>query len=91
MYLAGKRFAYRTGKFATITVYSNEKEVALYNNGRLAETKTGEQVFKFRLKMEAENQLEVVAGRQRDCAVIYQTKQAKAEYKLKKGDSSNWM
>lgn len=91
VYIAGRRFAYRTGKTTTITVYSNEKEVALYNNGQLVERKTGEHVFKFRLKPAAENRLEAVAGEQRDSAVIYQTKQAKAEYKLKKGDSSNWM
>ncbi len=91
VYLAGRRFAYRTGKTTTITVYSNQKEVALYNNGQLVERRSGEHVFKFRLKLAAENRLEAVAGEQKDSAVIYQTKQAKAEYKLKKGDSSNWM
>ena len=91
VYLAGRRFEYRTGKTTVITVYSNEKEVELYNNGRLIETKTGEHVFKFRLKMDAENRLEIHAGEQKDSAVIYKTDKAKAEYRLKKGDSSNWM
>ncbi len=91
VYLAGKRFEYRTGKTTVITVYSNEKEVALYNNGKLVEVKAGEQVFKFRLKMAEENKLEVYAGEQKDSAVIYKTGKAKAEYKLRKGDSSNWM
>lgn len=91
VYLAGRRFAYRTGKTTVVTVYSNEKEVELYNNGRLIETKTGEHVFKFRLKMDAENRLEIHAGEQKDSAVIYKTDKAKAEYRLKKGDSSNWM
>ncbi len=91
VYLAGKRFAYRTGRSTVITVYSNEKEVALYNNGKLVAVKQGEHVFKFKLTMQAENKLEVYAGKQTDSAVIYKTKKAKAEYKLKKGDSSNWM
>ncbi len=91
VYLAGRRFAYRTGKTTVITVYSSEKEVTLYNNGKLIETKSGKYVFKFRLRMEPENKLEVHAGEQKDHLVIYQTKQAKTEYKLKKGDSSNWM
>ncbi len=91
VYMAGRRFEYRTGKTTVITVYTNEKEVALYNNGKLVEVKTGEQVFKFRLKLEAENKLDVYAGQQKDSAVIYKTGKAKAEYKLRKGDSSNWM
>lgn len=91
VYLAGRRFEYRTGKTTVITVYSNEKEVALYNNGKLVEVKAGEHVFKFRLKMAEENKLEVYAGQQKDSAVIYKTGKAKAEYKLRKGDSSNWM
>ena len=91
VHLAGKRFEYRTGKRTQITVYSNEKEVALYNNGKLVGVKTGEHVFKFRLLMQTENKLEVYAGEQTDSAVIYKTKKAKAEYKLRKGDSSNWM
>lgn len=91
VYLAGKRFEYRTGKTTEITVYSNEKEVALYNNGKLVGVKTGEYVFKFRLTMAEENKLEVYAGEQTDSAVIYKTRKAKAEYKLKKGDSSNWI
>lgn len=91
VYMAGRRFEYRTGKTTVITVYTNEKEVALYNNGKLVEVKTGEHVFKFRLKLEAENKLDVYAGQQKDSAVIYKTGKAKAEYKLRKGDSSNWM
>lgn len=91
VYMAGRRFEYRTGKTTVITVYTNEKEVALYNNGKLMEVKTGEHVFKFRLKLEAENKLDVYAGQQKDSAVIYKTGKAKAEYKLRKGDSSNWM
>lgn len=91
VYMAGRRFEYRTGKTTVITVYTNEKEVAIYNNGKLVEVKTGEHVFKFRLKLEAENKLDVYAGQQKDSAVIYKTGKAKAEYKLRKGDSSNWM
>ena len=41
--------------------------------------------------MEAKNELEVRSGALRDKAVIYKTDKAKPEYKLKKGDSSNWM
>ena len=91
LHLAGKRYEYRTEKTTEITVYSNQKEVSLYNNGKLVATKKGEHVFKFQLPMEAKNELEVRSGALRDKAVIYKTDKAKPEYKLKKGDSSNWM
>ena len=91
VYLAGKRFEYRTGKKLEITVYSNQREVSLYHNGKHVETQSGEHVFKFKLPMEDTNRLEVHAGECVDSAVIYKTEKAKQEYKLKKGDSSNWM
>lgn len=91
VYMAGKRFEYRTGKQLEITVYSNQKEVSLYHNGKHVETLSGEHVFKFKLPMEDTNRIEVVAGEYKDSAVIYKTEKAKPEYKLKKGDSSNWM
>lgn len=91
VYLAGKRFEYRTGKTTEIKVYSTMKKVSLYNNGKLVATKTGEHVFKFKLPMEETNNLKVVADGQVDTAVIYRTKKAKPEYRLTKGDSSNWM
>ena len=61
------------------------------NNGKHVATVSGEHVFKFKLPMEDINRLEVRAGECVDSAVIYKTEQAKPEYKLKKGDSSNWM
>ena len=91
VYMAGKRYEYRTGKVTEITVYSNQKEVSLYNNGKYVATKSGEHVFKFKLPMEDTNRIEVRAGEYQDSAVIYKTEKARPEYKLKKGDSSNWM
>ena len=61
------------------------------NNGKLVETKKGEHVFKFKLQLEDTNRIEVRAGECVDSTVIYKTKKAKPEYKLRKGDSSNWM
>ncbi len=91
VHLAGKRYEYRTGRTTVVTVYSNEKEVALYQNGKLIGVKNGKYVFRFRLKLAAENRIEVYAGEQTDSTVIYKTEKAKAEYKLKKGNSSNWV
>ena len=91
VYLAGRRYEYRTEAVTDITVYSTCKEVSLYNNGKLVETKKGEHVFKFKLPMEAANNLEVKAGDCVDSAVIYKTDKPRPEYSAAKVDSSNWM
>ncbi len=91
LHLAGKRYEYRTEAVTEITVYTNQKEVSLYQNGALVATKKGDKVFKFQLTIGERNELEVKAGDLTDRAVIYHTKEARPEYKLKKGDSSNWM
>ena len=75
----------------TITVYSNLDEVSLYQNGKLVGTKKGENVFKFDITLEEENKLEVKAGDYTDGCVIYKVDEEPAEYRLAKGDSSNWM
>ena len=91
VYLAGRRYEYRTEAVTNITVYSTCKEVSLYNNGKLVGTKKGEHVFKFKLKMEDTNNLEVKSGDCTDSAVIYKTDKPRPEYSAAKVDSSNWM
>lgn len=91
VYLAGRRYEYRTEAVTEITVYSTCGEVSLYNNGKLVETKKGERVFKFKMKMENENHLEVKAGDCTDTAVIYKTDRPRPEYSAARVDSSNWM
>lgn len=91
VYLAGRRYEYRTEAVTEITVYSTCGEVSLYNNGKLVETKKGNRVFKFKMTMEDENHLEVKAGDCTDAAVIYKTDKPLPEYSAAKVDSSNWM
>lgn len=91
VYLAGKRYEYRTGKYTEITVYSNKEEVTLYNNGTFIATRKGKHVFKFWIPLQEVNELEIRSGDCKDSTVIYRVKKEKTEYKLKRGDSSNWM
>ncbi len=91
VHLCGKRYEYRPDKVTNVTVYSNQREVSLYNNGKLIGTQKGEHVFKFKVPMEVENKLEVIAGDLKDSAVIYKTEQPRPEYKVKKGKSQNWV
>ena len=91
VYLAGKRYEYRSAAKQIITVYSNLDEVSLYHNGKLVGTQKGENVFKFDIVLEKENKLEVKAGKYKDSGIIYKVEQEKPEYKVGKVDSSNWM
>ena len=91
VYLAGKRYEYRSAAKQTITVYSNLNEVSLYHNGKLVGTKKGESVFKFDIVLEKENKLEVKVGKYKDSCVIYKVEQERPEYKVAKVDSSNWV
>lgn len=91
VHLCGKRYEYRKEKVSRVTVYSNQKEVSLYNNGKLVETKRGEHAFHFKVALEQENHLEVRAGELKDAAVIYRTREPRPEYKVKKGKSQNWV
>ncbi len=92
VYIAGKRFEYRKSANQEITVYTNQKEITLYHNGKLIETKTGENVFKFKLSLiEGPNDIKVTAGDYVDTTVIYKTDEPHPEYKVQKVDTKNWM
>lgn len=91
VHLCGKRYEYRSERISDVTVYSNQREVSLYRNGKLVETKVGSHAFHFKVKLEGENRLEVKSGKLQDQAVIYKTDKPRAEYKVTKGKSQNWV
>jgi beta-galactosidase len=91
IYLARKRYQYRTEKVTDITVYTNQKEVSLFCNGKLIKTKNGEHVFRFKVQLENVNKFQVKSGLLTDEVIIYKTDRPKSEYKLKRGKSQNWV
>ncbi len=91
VHLCGRRYKYRAERVTDVTVYSNQEQVSLYNNGQLVETKRGRHAFHFRVRMEKENRLEAKAGELSDRAVVCRAAQPRPEYKVKKGKSQNWV
>lgn len=91
VHLCGKRYEYRTEEIADVTVYSNQQEVSLYQNGKRIGVKKGRHAFHFQVKLEQENHLEARSGDLKDEAVIYRTDTPRPEYKVKKSKSKNWV
>lgn len=88
IHLCSKRFINRTGKTTEVKVYTNQKEVSLYQNGKLIETKKGDKIFKFKIRMEKENDIEVVSGNLKDSGKICKVDKKDPSYIMVNGGSS---
>ncbi len=88
IHLCSKRFVNRTGKTTEVKVYTNQKEVSLYQNGKLIETKKGDKIFKFKIRMEKENDIEVVSGNLKDSGKICKVDKKDPSYIMVNGGSS---
>lgn len=91
VHLCGKRYQYRAEDITDVTVYSNQGQVSLYNNGQLVGMQKGRHAFHFKLRMHKENHLEATSGSLHDTAVIFKVSQPRPEYRVKKGKSQNWV
>lgn len=93
VYIAGRRRADREEEITTVKVYTNQPKVALYVDGSLAEERTGDKVFLFRVPLEGTVTVEARAGACKDNAVFYKTEAPNPAYKLgkKKSSSANWV
>ena len=74
-------------------VYSNQKKVALYVNGKLLEEKAGDKVFTFQVPLEGEVELKAVSGSCEDTCAIRRVDTPNPAYKLqgKSSNSANWV
>ena len=91
LHICSKRYEKREGKKSIIKVYSNQKEVSLYNNGKLIKTISADKVFKFKIKLEDVNNIVAKSGNLEDNATFIKVNERCPEYKLKATDSKNWM
>ena len=93
VHIAGSRYVDRPEDITRVKVYTNQPSVALYNNDKLVEKKTGEYVFEFEVRLEKENYLRAEAGKFGDVAFIRKVDRPNPEYKLseKSSNSANWV
>ena len=96
VHICSKRFEERGRERIRVKIYSNQPEVALYQDGRLLEKRQAQKdqrVFVFEVShSDGENHFEAVAGDCRDEAVFRKMANPRS-YKLskKKSSSANWV
>ena len=88
IHLCSKRFVNRTGSKTLVKVYTNQKEVSLYQNGKLIATKSGDKIFKFKIKMDPTNEIVVTSGNLKDSGIIKKVATKDPSYIVKKGGSN---
>ena len=91
IHLAGKRYVDRVDEITNVKVYTNEKEVSLYVDDVLVETKKGEYVFNFKIKINSEHKIKVVSNGLEDEMVIRKVDKENQSYICaSKMDVTNW-
>ena len=89
VHICSKRYINRTDDKATIKVYSNEEEVTLFVNGKKIESKKADKIFKFNIKLEKENKIEVISSSGlKDEALILKVDTQDQSYILPKGGNN---
>lgn len=58
IHICGRRYVNRAEEETEIKIYSNQNEIALYVDGRLAEVKQGDKIFTFYIKLSGEHTVE---------------------------------
>ena len=89
IHIASKRFINRTGNKATITVYTNQKEVTLIHNDKKI-TKKGDKIFKFKIKLDKENYITAISNDLKDTSYIKKVDELDQNYINTTGNSHSW-
>ena len=89
IHIASKRFINRTGNKATITVYTNQKEVTLIHNDNKI-TKKGDKIFKFKIKLDKENYITAISNNLKDTSYIKKVNELDQNYINTTGNSHSW-
>lgn len=88
VHLCGSRFVNRTGSKIEVKIYSNQKEVTLFNNGKEIAKQSGDKIFNFSIPMEEVNEIEVKSGDLSDKITVKHVKEPDPQYVLQKNASS---
>jgi len=92
VHLCGKRYIDRVEDVTKVTVYSNQKSVELFANGKsLGVKEAADHFFYFEVPNVGETKLEVVSGELKDEGTIRKVEKFNEDYRLKEeGAVLNW-
>ena len=91
VHLCGSRYTDRSEAETQIKVYSNQKEVTLYVDGREISSLTGDKVFTWTIALSGESVITAVAGACRDEMKIRKVDKPNPSYSISSGESiTNW-
>lgn len=92
VYIAGKRFANRTGGKTEVKVYTNTGKVSLTANGKAVKGKTKDnRVFAFKVKLEDVTKIVATSGSVTDECELRRVKKPDPAYKLHvKSETQSW-
>ena len=93
VHICSKRYEQRTDKELDLKVYTNQKEVTVYVDGKEFARQEGERIFHFFIPLGDCTHVRVQAGNQSDRAFFYRVDRPNPSYRLKKGKgkSVNWV
>ncbi len=93
VHICGSRYVDRPEAVTQVKVYSNQKRVALYANGKLVDEKTGDRVFVFKVPLEGDVELRAIAGDCADLCAVRRVSAPNPAYQLrgKSSNSANWV
>lgn len=80
VYICGRRYVDRVEEITEIKVYSNQKTVTLYVDGRKQEEKSGDKVFQFQVPISGKHKIEVKSQNLTDCIQICKVEQPNPDY-----------
>lgn len=89
VYLTGRRYVDRVEEVTEIKVYSNQPEISLFVDGKLVETQASDKIFKFKLIIFGEHEIEAVSGELKDTILIKKVEKPNLSYTFS-GEIVNW-
>lgn len=91
IHICSKRYINRKERKTLIKIYSNLNELMIYKNDKYIKTIKGNKVFKFKLKLDAINNITVKSGSIEDSITINKVNKKDKSYILKKkSNNKSW-
>lgn len=90
VHLCGRRYAERAEEMTEIKVYSNQKYVSLFVDGKEFESKAGNRIFRFEVPISSEHEIKAVSGKLSDAMIICKVDSPNKDYIKDGADIVNW-